>query len=77
MGDHFNTVDPNHPNDTVPLHRVGPLSGFDIGKFDITNEQYCDYLNSALSQGLDPGYQRDCLRRRNGADALTARRGRG
>ena len=51
MGDQFNTVDPNHPSDEVPLHQV-TLSGFDIGKFDITDEQYCDYLNSAYSQGL-------------------------
>ena len=34
-----------------PLHTV-TLDGFDIGKFDITDQQYCDYLNSALSQGL-------------------------
>ena len=27
-------------------------SYFDMGKFDVTAEQYCDYLNSALSQGL-------------------------
>ena len=51
MGDEFNTVDPNHPTDEVPLHTV-TLSGFDMGKFDVTAEQYCDYLNSALSQGL-------------------------
>ena len=51
MGDEFNTVDPNHPSDETPLHTV-TLSSFDIGKFDITDEQYCDYLNSALSQGL-------------------------
>ena len=51
MGDHFNTVDPNHPSDETPLHSV-TVSSFDIGEFDITDEQYCDYLNSALSQGI-------------------------
>lgn len=51
MGDWFNTVDPNHPTDEGPLHTV-TLNGYDIGKFDITDEQYCDYLNSALTQGL-------------------------
>ena len=51
MGDEFNTVDPNHPSDETPLHAV-TLNGFDIGRFDITDEQYCDYLNSALSQGI-------------------------
>ena len=30
MGDEFNTVDPNHPSDEVPLHTV-TVSGFDMG----------------------------------------------
>ncbi len=51
MGDEFNTIDPNHPSDETPLHTV-TLNSFDIGKFDITDEQYCDFLNSALSQGI-------------------------
>ena len=51
MGDEFNTIDPNHPSDETPLHTV-TLNGFDIGRFDITDEQYCDFLNSALSEGL-------------------------
>ena len=51
MGDAFNTVDPNHPNDQLPLHTVA-LSPFSIGRFDVTNEQYCGYLNAGLTQGL-------------------------
>lgn len=51
MGDHFNTVDPDHPSDEIPLHTV-TVSSFSIGKFDVTNEQYCNYLNSAYSQGI-------------------------
>ena len=50
MGDQFATIDPNHPSDEQ-LHTVS-VAGFDIGKFDITDQQYCDYLNSALSQGV-------------------------
>jgi len=33
------------------LHGVR-LDSFYMGKYEITNQQYCDYLNSALSQGL-------------------------
>jgi len=51
MGDHFSFVDPDHTTDELPLHTVS-LSAFAMGKFDITDQQYCDYLNSAMSQGL-------------------------
>ncbi len=51
MGDHFGFVDSQHPTDELPLHNVS-ISSFSIGKYDITVHQYCDYLNSALSQGL-------------------------
>ena len=50
MGDNFNTVDPNHPSDETPLHQV-TVSSFDMGEFDITAEQYCDYLNAAYAAG--------------------------
>lgn len=51
MGDHFNFTDPGHPTDEKPLHTVA-ISAFCLGTYDITNRQYCDYLNSALAQGL-------------------------
>ncbi len=51
MGDHFGFVDPQHPTDELPLHAVS-LSAFAIDKYDITVQQYCDYLNSAYSQGM-------------------------
>jgi len=35
----------------LPVHTV-TLNAFFMGKYEITNGQYCDYLNSALSQGL-------------------------
>ena len=51
MGDHFAFVDPGHGSDEIPLHTVS-ISAFCLGTYDITNKQYCDYLNSALTQGL-------------------------
>lgn len=49
MGDHHNFVDPNHPSDETPIHWV-TLDSFSIGKFDVTNLQYCHFLESALAQ---------------------------
>jgi formylglycine-generating enzyme required for sulfatase activity len=37
--------------DELPLHTV-TLDSFYIGKYEVTNGQYCQYLNSALGQGL-------------------------
>ncbi|MCX5684547.1 MAG: DUF1566 domain-containing protein, partial [Planctomycetota bacterium] len=51
MGDHFNYTDPAHPTDEKPLHTVS-IDAFYMGTYDITNLEYCDYLNSALAQGL-------------------------
>jgi formylglycine-generating enzyme required for sulfatase activity len=44
MGDHHG----DGPTDELPLHAV-LVDAFFIGKYEITNQQYCDYLNSALS----------------------------
>jgi formylglycine-generating enzyme required for sulfatase activity len=38
-------------SDELPLHTV-TLSPFHMGRYDITNQQYCAFLESALSQGL-------------------------
>ena len=51
MGDHFNFTDPDHPSDELPLHTVA-INAFSMGTYDITNRQYCTYLNAALAQGL-------------------------
>lgn len=49
MGDHQGFVDPQHPSDEVPLHKVR-LDSFQIGLNDVTTREYVDYLNSALAQ---------------------------
>jgi formylglycine-generating enzyme required for sulfatase activity len=51
MGDHFGYVDPQHPTDELPIHTVS-ISQFYIGKYDITVQQYCDFLNSVMAQKL-------------------------
>jgi formylglycine-generating enzyme required for sulfatase activity len=51
MGDHYGYVDPQHPSDELPLHNV-TVSIFSMDKYDITVQEYCNYLNSAMAQGL-------------------------
>ena len=46
MGDHLG----DGYSDELPLHAV-LLDSFFMSKFEITNQQYCDYLNSALGSG--------------------------
>ncbi len=48
MGDHF---DPEGYDDELPLHAV-LLDSFFMSKYEITNQQYCDYLNSAYPAQL-------------------------
>ncbi len=50
MGDHHGYIDPGHPSDELPLHLVH-VDSFYIGTFELTNQQYCEYLNAALSEG--------------------------
>jgi uncharacterized protein (TIGR03437 family) len=50
MGDHYNFVDPQHPSDERPLHMVW-IDALYIGAYDVTNQQYVDFLNSAYEQG--------------------------
>lgn len=38
-------------SDERPVHTV-TVDSFYMGEFEVTNQQYCDYLNSAQSQGL-------------------------
>ncbi len=47
MGDSFSE---GH-SDELPVHTV-TVDSFYMSKYEITNQQYCDYLNSALGEGL-------------------------
>jgi sulfatase modifying factor 1 len=46
MGDHHG----DDGSDELPLHDVLPGSFF-IGRYEVTNSQYCDFLNSAVLAG--------------------------
>ena len=46
MGDHFE----EGGSGELPVHAV-LVDSFFMSKFEITNQQYCDYLNSALGSG--------------------------
>ena len=50
MGDHHGDTDPCS-SDELPVHSV-LLDSFFVGKYEITNQQYCDYLNSAYPAQL-------------------------
>ena len=45
MGDHLGFVDPKHGGDETPIHAV-TLDSFYMAIYDVTNQQYCDFLNS-------------------------------
>jgi len=47
MGDHHGDGD----SDALPVHAV-LLDAFFMSKFEITNQQYCDYLNSAYPRQI-------------------------
>jgi formylglycine-generating enzyme required for sulfatase activity len=47
MGDHFNEGD----LDELPVHAVY-VDSFYISRYETTNQQYCDYLNSVISEDL-------------------------
>jgi formylglycine-generating enzyme required for sulfatase activity len=51
MGDHFGFVDPAHPSDELPIHKV-KINSFKMAATETTNKQFLDYLNSALAKGL-------------------------
>ena len=46
MGNHHS----DGGSDELPLHPVQPKSFF-IGRYEVTNSQYCDFLNSAILAG--------------------------
>ena len=47
MGDHFGVGD----HDELPVHTVY-IDSFYMDIYEVTNQKYCDYLNSAYSQGV-------------------------
>ncbi|MEI6499497.1 MAG: SUMF1/EgtB/PvdO family nonheme iron enzyme [Armatimonadota bacterium] len=49
MGDHHGFVDPKHGGDETPLHEVR-LDAFYLGANDVNTNEYCAFLNSALTQ---------------------------
>lgn len=51
MGDHFGFVDPAHPSDELPIHKV-KVSTFKMSTTVITNKQCLTYLNSSLAKRL-------------------------
>jgi formylglycine-generating enzyme required for sulfatase activity len=51
MGDHFGFVDPGHPSDELPIHKV-KVNSLYIGTTETTNGQFLKYLNDALENGL-------------------------
>ena len=51
MGDHYDFVDPSHPSDELPIHRVR-VSPFYMAATPTTNQQYLAFLGDALARGL-------------------------
>jgi sulfatase modifying factor 1 len=53
MGDHHDLGGQEHRSDEVPIHTVS-VDAFYIGIAEVTNQQYCAFLNSALAKNLIP-----------------------
>lgn len=50
MGDHFGFVDPSHPSDELPVHKVR-VNSFYIEATETTNKQFLEYLNNEIRKG--------------------------
>jgi len=50
MGDHFGFVDPSHPSDELPIHKV-KVNAFYCAKTETTNEQFLAFLNASFLKG--------------------------
>jgi formylglycine-generating enzyme required for sulfatase activity len=50
MGDHYGFVDPSHPSDELPIHKV-KVDAIVMAATETTNEQFLTFLNQALLQG--------------------------
>ena len=57
MGDHHGFVDPKHGGDETPIHNVR-LDAFYMGIFDVTTEQYREFLNCGDGRRVDRGADR-------------------
>ncbi len=51
MGDHLGFVDPSHPSDESPIHKV-KVNSFYMSTTHTTNKQFLSFLNDSLSKGL-------------------------
>jgi len=51
MGDHRRAGGGEHRNDELPIHTVR-VSAFDISATEVTNKQYCEFLNAAAAKKL-------------------------
>jgi formylglycine-generating enzyme required for sulfatase activity len=51
MGDHFGFVDPSHPSDELPIHKV-KVNSIYISTTETSNKQSIDLLNFAFAKGL-------------------------
>ncbi|MEI7727473.1 MAG: SUMF1/EgtB/PvdO family nonheme iron enzyme, partial [Bacteroidota bacterium] len=51
MGDHHGFIDPSHPSDELPVHEVR-LDPFLISPYELTNQEFCLFLNEMNDQGL-------------------------
>jgi len=51
MGDHHGFVDPSHPSDELPIHKVR-VDAFFVAATPTTNAQFLAFLNDALSRRL-------------------------
>ena len=49
MGDHHGAGGGEHRSDELPVHTVR-IDPFDISATEVSNRQYCEFLNAALSQ---------------------------
>lgn len=51
MGDHFGFVDPAHPSDELPIHKV-KVNSFLCSVTETTNQQFLAFLNASLLNGV-------------------------
>ncbi len=51
MGDHFGFVDPSHPTDELPVHKV-KVNSLYVAVTETSNSQFLEYLNDEIKTGL-------------------------
>ena len=50
MGDHYGFVDPSHPSDEMPIHKV-TIDSFHMATTTVTNRQFLAFLSDSLASG--------------------------